>query len=148
MKEANWKECIENYSSIKITPDTQKAKCLIDTANDRIQYCNKEMTERTANYIFEDYYTSIMELIQALALLQGYKINNHLCLGFYLRDIIKKEELFRTFDDLRYKRNSLVYYGKRMEFNICKKAIKDSKKIMRELNILVNPKKNLKQQSQ
>jgi uncharacterized protein (UPF0332 family) len=87
MKEADWNDCLKNFSSVKITPDKQKAKSLVETANDRIECCNKELNNKTANYIFEDHYTSIMELVQALALLAGYKITNHVCLGFYLRDI-------------------------------------------------------------
>lgn len=136
MREADWDDCLENFASIKITPDTQKAKSLVETATGRIDCCNKELNDKTANYIFEDYYTSLLELIQALVLLDGYKVNNHVCLGFYLRDIIKRDNLFRIFDDLRFKRNSLVYYGKRMDFDTCNKAIIDSKKLMLELNTL------------
>jgi len=137
MKIFNWKNCLESFSSVKVTPDKQKAKSLIETAEGRIKYRNKDLNENTANYIFEDYYTSILELIQAITVLKGYKINNHICLGFYLRDVIKKESLFRIFNDLRFKRNSLVYYGKRMDFDVCKKAITDSEKLMDELNPII-----------
>jgi hypothetical protein len=60
--------------------------------------------------------------------------------GFLSERHIKKDSLSRIFDDLRFKRNSLVYYGKRMDFDTCKKAIIDSKKIMQELNGLLKPK--------
>jgi len=87
--------------------------------------------------VFEDYYTSIVELIQAIAFSEGYNILNHVCLGFYLRDVLKKEDLFRIFDDLRFKRNSLTYYGNRMDFETSKQAIKKSIKLIKELQSLV-----------
>lgn len=138
MIEENWKECIENFSARKITPDRQKAKSLIETADERIECINKELNEKNANFVFEDYYTSILELMQAILLLKGYNVKNHICTGFYLRDELKNDSLFRIFDDLRYKRNSLTYYGKRMEFEIAKQAIEKSKNLIIELKKMLN----------
>ena len=132
-----WKNCIDNDVSIRITSDKQKARSLIETAFDRIEQINKDLNEKTANYIFEDYYTSIVEILEAIALLNGYKILNHVCLGFYLRDVLNKEDLYRLFNDLRFKRNSLVYYGKRMDFEIAKQVISNSKKLMAELDFII-----------
>ena len=137
MKEASWNDCIYSNSAVKITPDKEKAKSLIETAEDRIKFSIRELNEKTANYIFEDYYSSVLELAQALVLLDGYKINNHICLGFFLRDVLKKEDLFRLFDDCRYKRNSLVYYGKRMDFDTAKDAIEKAKKLMGKLKSII-----------
>ena len=95
------------------------------------------MDEKTANFIFEDYYSSILELIQALVLLNGYKADNHICLGFFIRDVLKREDLFFAFDDRRYKRNSLVYYGKRMDFGTAKQAIEKCKRLIKEINMLL-----------
>lgn len=137
MKEASWNDCIYSNSALKITPDKEKAKSLIETAEDRIKFSIRDLNEKTANYIFEDYYSSVLELAQALVLLHGYKINNHVCLGFFLRDVLEKENLFRLFDDCRYKRNSLVYYGKRMDFKTAKDAIEKAKRLMNKLNIII-----------
>lgn len=140
----NWEDCLKNFCSRKTTPDTQKAKSLIETAHERIRYTNKTLNEKTANYIFEDYYTSIIEILQAIVSSKGYNVKNHICLGYYIRDILKKENLFRIFDDLRFKRNSLIYYGKRMEFEISKDAIKKSKELLKELNSIINNNDNLR----
>ena len=37
MKEASWSDCLYSNSSIKITPDIEKAKSLIETAKERIK---------------------------------------------------------------------------------------------------------------
>jgi len=138
MKEASWDDCITSNSSIKITIDKEKAKSLIETAEERIEVLSIELNEKTANYIFEYYYSSVLELLHSLVLLDGYKVNNHICLGYYLRDVLEKEDLFRLFDDLRFKRNSLVYYGKRMDFDIANDAIEKSKTLFSELKAILD----------
>lgn len=141
MKEDNWNECLENFSARKITPDKAKAKSLTETAFGRIELLTGVIiNEKNANYIFEDYYSSILEILHSLAILDGFNISNHICIGFYLKEILKQGELYRKFDDLRYKRNSLIYYGKRMNIETAKKAIEDSKSALNELNKLVKVK--------
>ena len=139
MNEASWNDCIDSNDSIKITPDKAKAKSLIETADGRVKY-QQEITvkKENANYIFESYYTTVLELLHALIIIAGYKVKNHLCLGFYLKDVLKRDDLFRKFDDLRYKRNSLTYYGKRMDFATAKKAIEQSTKLSQEIKSLIN----------
>lgn len=138
MKESSWEDCIETNSSLKISPDKAKANSLIDTAKGRVAYLKtNRITEGNANYIFEGYYTSIMEILHALAFLKGYNISSHICLGYYLRDILKRNDLFRLFDDCRFKRNSLVYYGRRMDFETAKEAIKRSISLLEKLNLLL-----------
>ena len=137
MKESSWGECLDYSSAIKITPDKEKSASLIEIAEDRIISSLRELNEKNANYVFEDYYSSILELLHALVLLDGYKVNNHICLGYYLRDVLKNDEMFRLFDDCRFKRNSLVYYGKRMDIETAKDAIEKAKKLMNKLKSII-----------
>ncbi len=132
MKEASWSDCLQSNSAINVSPDKERAKSLIETSEERINII-KEINEKNCNFVFEDYYTSLLELLQALIIKKGYKILNHLCLGYYLRDVLKREDLFRIFDDLRYKRNSLTYYGIRMGFEVAKDSIEKCEKLMKEL---------------
>lgn len=142
MKDSSWTDCLNSNKSLRISPDKEKAKSLIETADGRIKYSLRDLNDKTANYIFEDYYTSILELLHALVLLNGYNVDNHVCLGYYLRDILKRDDLFRLFDDCRFKRNSLVYYGKRMDFETSKSAIDKAKKLMKKLRELTKAKIN------
>ena len=132
MKEANWNECITNMSARNISPDIKRAESLIETAKERTGLI-KEINEKNCNFVFEDYYTSLLELLQAITFKKGVNILNHICLGFFLRDVLKREDLYILFDDLRYKRNSLTYYGSRMDFKTAKQAIDKCKKLIREL---------------
>lgn len=132
MNEANWNECINNAKAKRITPDIFRANSLELTAKQRIKLI-KEITYENCNFVFEDYYTSLIELIQAKAFRQGFNILNHICIGFYLRDHIKQPNLYLNFNDLRYKRNSLTYYGSMMEFQIAKQAITQCEEIIKEI---------------
>lgn len=132
MKESDWESCLSNNTAKSISPDSNRARSLIETAKERIAL-TKEITEKNCNFVFEDYYTSIVELLQARSFLEGYNILNHLCLGFYLRDKLQREDLFNIFDDVRYKRNSLTYYGIRMDFETGMQAIEKCKKLLKEL---------------
>jgi len=136
MKTLNWDECVKENDVLASLPDIGRAKSLVETANARVKLI-REINEKNCNFVFEDYYTSILELLQAITFLKGFKVKNHVCLGFFLRDVLNKETLFRIFDDLRYKRNMLVYYGNRMDYEVCKEAIQKCKKLLKELKILI-----------
>ncbi len=132
MKETEWNDCLDSRSAREVSPDNNRAKSLIETADERTSLI-KEINSRNCNFVFEDYYTSIIELLQAIAFRSGYNILNHICLGFFLRDFLKKKDLYSLFDDMRYKRNSLTYYGKRMDFETAKQAIDKCRRIIYEL---------------
>jgi hypothetical protein len=143
MKEeiSNWNECIFYQAAIKTNTNKLRARSLIGTAIGRLPYAEKrEAIGEEINYKFEDYYTSVVELLQALLVLDGYNVLNHICLGYYLRDILKKEQLFKMFDDCRIKRNSLIYYGKKMEVEPAEITIEKAKLLITELNLLLKQK--------
>ncbi len=138
MNEASWKECIECNTANKVSRNFERADSLIEVAEDRISVADK-ISEKNCNFVFEDYYTSLLEMLQALTMINGFKLLNHLCLGYYLRDVLKKDGLYSVFDDLRYKRNSLTYYGNKMDFNTAKQAIENCKKLMKDIAPYLEP---------
>lgn len=141
MNEKNWGECITEGSAIVSSQDIKKANSLKRTAEGRIAFFDKqEITETNADYIFEGVYTSLIEVLHSLLITEGYKVSNHICLGYYLRDILNRKNLFRVFADLRYKRNSIIYYGKGMDFDVGKDAIEKCKRLIRELKKIIKEK--------
>lgn len=133
----NWNDCISSKSVRIISPDIIRLESLIETAKERISLIN-EINEKNCNFVFEDYYTSLLELLQAITFRKGFNILNHVCLGYYLRDYLKKEELYILFDDVRYKGNSLTYYGRRMDYGTAKQAIEKCKKIIKQVIFLIS----------
>lgn len=141
MNEHDWNECLETSSSLRVTPDKAKARSLVDTALGRNVFLQGiELKEENVNYIFEGYYSSVLEFLHALLLLDGYKVGNHLCAGYFFRDILQKENLFRFFDDCRIKRNSLLYYGRKMDFATGKDTIHKTKRLIQEIQLLIKEK--------
>lgn len=132
MREASWRDCIEKGITKYTTPNIPRIKSLKETAEARIAIV-KEITKENCNFVFEDYYTSLLELLQALIIKDGYNVLNHVCIGYYIKDILKDEYLFKIFNDLRYKRNSLTYYGNRMDFISAKSSINKAKSAIKEI---------------
>ena len=140
-KESSWEECLFHKTARQTPPDKYRSKFLLRTSLERVEYLQTlEITGKSINFIFESYYTSIVELIQSITLLDGYNIINHLCLGYYLKDVLEKNNLFRIFDMCRFRRNKLIYYGKMMEFEIAKYTLEQAKILMEELESFLNKK--------
>ena len=138
IRESNWSDCLLYNSARKTTPDKSRARFLIHTSAERIEYLKDlKITEKGANFLFEGYYTSTIEILEAITLSEGFNIRNHLCLGYYLRDILKKENLFQIFERCRFKRNGIVYYGKLMKFEIAKHSVEEIKNLISELKLLI-----------
>lgn len=133
MKEASWNDCLEKNLAVKVSPNKERARSLIETAEERMGLI-KEVNEKNCNYVFEDYYASLLELLQAITILAGYNINNPVCIGFYLKDVLKRQDIYIHFDDVRFKRNSLIYYGKRMDFATATKTIERCKDLITAIN--------------
>src|SRR3989338_4623413 len=138
MKESTWDECLSENSATPSTRDRKKAESILRTSEGRVRFFEMQSIEPgTANYVFEGLYSSVLEMLHAFLINEGYKVSNRICLGYYLRDKLKRDDLFRAFDDLRYKRNSLVYYGREMDFETAKQAIQNCKKMIREVKAFV-----------
>lgn len=129
----NWEECEEEKFIKNISPDIDKSLALKRIAINRINFLNNKTESKYLNFIFEGYYSSIVELIHSIAIKKGYKISNHTCLKYFLSELLNQKELSDIYDFCRYKRNSLVYYGYEMDAKTVKETIKNAKKIIKQL---------------
>ena len=130
MKPTTYKECQENNQANNRQPNHSKAKSLKETAKQRQQFLNQQITAQNANFIFEGLYSSLIEILHAHLIQKGIIITNHVCIGYYLRDKLNKQRLYRMFDECRYKRNSLVYYGNRMPEKTARESITTIKQLI------------------
>ncbi len=60
-------------------------------------------------------YDSLREILEALCIFKGYKVLSHICIGELLKDIFKDFD-YEQFDRLRWIRNSINYYGEKIDF--------------------------------
>jgi hypothetical protein len=134
MNESSWNECLINNTSLKISPDRGKAKSLVETAKQRIIFTEKKHPEKDElKFVFENYYSSMIEILHAILAIKGYKVLNHICVGFYLKDVLKKDVIYKNFDKLRIKRNNIVYYGREVDHKILEEDIASIKRLIKEL---------------
>lgn len=132
MKLSDWSMCLASAHARSVSPDRARAASLVETADARIAV-SPSINTKNCDFVFEDYYTSLLEVLQALLFSRGYNVSNHVCIGFYIRDVLGRDDLFAMFEDLRYKRNSLTYYGNRLEYEVALDAVEKCKGLMREL---------------
>lgn len=92
------------------------------------------ITNQSVHFIFEAYYTSTLELLHACVLSKGYTVENHICLGLFLRDSLKRTDLYKIFNECRIKRNSLVYYGTLMPEQTIIKSLEKLEFFMSEIS--------------
>jgi hypothetical protein len=116
-------ECFRKGLIKKTKIDEELVKSLIEMSN------IKEITVKTAtiNEINVSAYVSLAydslrEILEALCILKGYKVLSHICIGELLKDILEDFD-YEEFDRLRWIRNSINYYGEKVEFEQGKKVI-------------------------
>jgi hypothetical protein len=94
----------------KITKDERRANALVEMAKNR--YSNlKELKEPYR--IIEEYYEIIKELITSIMYKSGFKTLSHKALVEFAQANIKflSSSEISLIDELRVKRNNIVYYG-------------------------------------
>lgn len=104
---------------LKITPDEEKAKSILQLAKEREDFTKTIDNEKFSTNAAENYYEIIKELASALILLDGLKSageNAHKDLIEYLINYKEFQEGDIVFmNDLRIKRNNSSYDGKKIE---------------------------------
>ena len=80
MKTTDWKGCIDTLTAKKIKPDEGKVKSLIKSSRKKLLSSESlKMNDITAESKFSLSYDSLRELLEAVAIRNGYKIYNHEC---------------------------------------------------------------------
>jgi len=131
-------EC-KRQGFIKITtPNASKAASLLEIADLKEEAANAvELNEKNINAYFPLAYDSLRETLEALCLLLGYNVTNHICLGELLKEISPGFD-YTSFDRFRYARNGINYYGRKIGLpegeELIKKMFEMKKNIKNEVN--------------
>ncbi|KHO48117.1 MAG: coiled-coil [archaeon GW2011_AR5] len=135
----DWNTCVREGNSVKITANRKRAVFLVNQAEKTMKVLEKILIDKNnASVFFTNYYDALLELLHALMYDAGFKVKNHYCLGYYLRDVIKDNKSYRVFDRSRLLRNSSIYYGENFDEAVLLSAIRDIKEVFVKL------KKNIK----
>ena len=115
----------------KITKDEKRANALIEMAKDRYKNMNFKEPYRT----IEEYYEIIKELVTSFMYKQGWKTLSHKALIEFAAENIKNlsPNEISLIDELRVKRNNIVYYGEKISLEFLESRENTIRKIIDKL---------------
>ena len=135
----DFKECEEKRIIKRVQADFELCKSLKKSSEKKLSSAKLlEMSETTAASIITLSYDSLRELLEALAIKNGYKIYNHECYAAFLSSILGEEECARSFDSLRKLRNSINYYGQEISATDAKTVFGDIEKLIKKCKSLIS----------
>lgn len=143
MKDFN--EYISKEIVRKRSPNKERADSLIEDSDKRRFFFNQiiekiEINDSNANYIIEQVYDILIELIRAKTFLDGYEASGnyaHEAEVSYLKEINFSELERNTMDNIRKFRNGIKYYGRRYAKNEAEESIKFMNSILPKLKKLL-----------
>jgi hypothetical protein len=122
----DWKECNTRRLVKKITADTELAESLVKSAQKKLETANRiKLDDVTATSKITLFYDSLREILESIAIKNGFKIYNHDCYCAFLKEVIDQEEVAELFDRFRKIRNSINYYGKDIKPKEAEEIIED-----------------------
>ena len=116
---------------------------LIKTSQNKLDSEKKlELSEVTSGAKIYLLYDSLRELLEALAIKNGFKIYNHECYTYFLKEILNESIKGDEFDELRKIRNSINYYAKDVSVEEAKDILERIAKLREEiLNVILKTKR-------
>jgi len=119
--------------------DKNLARSLLKTAEDRLKDAENL---RIPKFKLEFAYEAIIELIEAILALDGYKSYSHLADIAYLRKLGFSEEFIVKLDMLRVKRHKSKYYGVDVSEEEAEEALEFAKMLLEKLSKVIIKKIN------
>jgi len=134
----NFKTCIKEGKVRKISIDTIRAKSVMFSSEQAVSTAKEIfLKENSLKTILRELYEGLREYCEALGYLTGYKFLDHTSIVYFLKDILKEESISLKFDRYRRLRNGINYYGREINIQTVKEALKEIPKI---INLLKNQK--------
>ena len=139
----DFNECIKKRIAKEVKEDKELIASLIKTSQNKFDSEKKlELSEVTSSSKISLLYDSLRELLEALAIKNGYKIYNHECYTYFLKEILNESIKGDEFDELRKIRNSINYYAKDISVEEAKDVLKRIIKLRKGiLNLLLKMKR-------
>lgn len=135
----DWEECCNRRIAKEVKPDTDMIASLTNSSKNKLESESKlEMNNITAASKLSLAYDSLRELLEALALKNGFKVYNHECYTAFLKEVVKKSEQADEFDEIRKVRNAVNYYGKEISTEETSEIISRIKSLRTFISNLLN----------
>jgi len=130
----NFDTCLKEGNAKKVPVNKALTKSLITSSKQAIETAKSiSLIESSMKSILRELYEGLREYCEAIILLQGYKILDHISITYFLKDILKEDKLSERFDRFRKLRNGVNYYGNDLNKATVEDALKEVPKIIKEL---------------
>ena len=137
----DWKECRDRMFVKEVSVDANLIDSLKISAEKRMETAKRlEIDATTASTLVSLYYDSLRELLEALSILNGYKIYNHDCYCAFLKELLGKDELGESFDRFRKIRNGINYYGKDIRPDHAAELVEEIMRLISDIEDLIGVK--------
>lgn len=135
-----WNEFSEKVS--KLSPDTEKAKALLNMVNLREERIKLTPFPNFATLLTEEYYEIIKELMTAIMCADGWKTTSHEILIGYLAEFYTEvsRSNISLIDQLRVIRNDINYRGVKINPEYLQRNKKTITNIIKELKEILKKK--------
>lgn len=117
-----FEDFIEQGKVRKGSSDIPKVKSLLQTSNNHLLFLKQQkIDEVSAGSILVTYYEALRELVEAICLKEGFRVYSHEAFTYFLKE---KDEIPASlkFDNFRKLRNSVNYYGEKVDASEVKAA--------------------------
>lgn len=128
-----FEDFIEQGKVRKGSPETSKVKSLLEISNNHLLFLkNQQIDEISAGSILVTYYEALREVIEAICLKDGLKVYSHEAFTYFLKEKGEDSTAIK-FDNLRKLRNSVNYYGEKVNASEVKAAKEEIIEMIKEL---------------
>ena len=130
----NFETSLREGKSKKVMLNKIRASSLLGSSVQAIDTARViPLSNNSSKTILRELYEGLREYCEAIGYMNGYKFLDHESIGFFLRDILKEQSLFKKFDRYRKLRNGINYYGDYIEIETVKEAISEIPELIKEL---------------
>ena len=130
----DFRECLKKKIAKEVKEDKELIYSLLKKSQNKIDSENKlELNEVTSISKISLLYDSLREILEALAIKNGYKIYNHECYTYFLKEILNESIKGDEFDELRKIRNNINYYAEDISISEAKKVLERIMRLREEM---------------
>ncbi|MCD6575762.1 MAG: hypothetical protein J7K73_01225 [Nanoarchaeota archaeon] len=117
-------DCLESGNVRRGSQDKNLAKARLNMAKNKLRDARILLKNKgsIAN-VFTLYYDAFLETAHAIAAINGFKIYNHECITYFLKEFINESDIGSLFEECRKLRNKINYYGETLEDAVGKRLI-------------------------
>ena len=117
----------------KAQQDPQQAKSLLQMSEQNLKAIKEiQLTDSTASILFSQIYESLRQVIEAIAILKGFKVYSHEAYTYFLKEL-SEDVASQKFDRLRRLRNGINYYGKPVSVAVTKNTLEEVSQLCAKL---------------